>query len=111
MHAALKVDKKQLKITIIMSNNSSPKVSEEQLGLIMETIQSKLPEGYYVTNKRPVQKEVRAKTSASADIYWSSWVKKEGSKTSMLALIDNHTGKVKILSQDEIKRDYSIRSI
>lgn len=79
-----------------------------QLRSILRAIQARLPEGCVATNKKPVKKEVRLVDSVSTEVYWSSWVKKQGEKESFLALFNGE--KVKLLSQKELNK-YKLRSV
>lgn len=79
-----------------------------QLRSILRAIQARLPEGCIATNQKPIKKEVRLIDSVSTNIYWSSWVKKEGEKKTLLALFDGE--KVKLLSQKDLNK-YKLRSI
>ena len=73
---------------------------------ILRAIQNRLPEGYVVTNKKPVQKEMRRIDSSSTATYWSSWVK-NGNET-FLAVLDGE--KVKLFNQNELTQ-YKLRSV
>ncbi len=76
---------------------------------ILRQIQQNLPEGYKTTNKRPVLKQVKHHQSASTCTYWSSWVRNGDEK--FLALLDSQKGKLKLISEEDIKENYHVRSL
>lgn len=76
---------------------------------LLQLISAALPEGFIVTNHKPVQKQVRRVDSLGCTVYWSSWCKKDGE--TFLALLDLDKKKLKIIPEETIRTEYYIRSI
>lgn len=77
---------------------------------ILKAIKAKLPEGWCVKNKRPIRKEISHIGHTDMQILWTAWVyKAENKKETFLAIFTGDN--LKIVSQEDIKNKYVIRSV
>ena len=74
----------------------------------MQAIQKLLPENLTVKSHAPVTKEVRKNTAHHAELYTTIWCINEN-RESILVLFDGI--KIKMISEQDIKEKYTIRTV
>ena len=87
---------------------SAPK-EEIMLRGILRKIQAGLPEDFVITNKKPVQKEIRRISSPETETLWSSWCKDKAGEVFLALLV--RPDRVKLIKQARLKEEFVIHSV
>lgn len=83
-----------------MAKKAKISVQQDVLNATLKAIQEGLPAGYTATNKKPVQKEIRALNSPEVNTVWTSWCKDPDGNRHLALLLSN--GRVKLISQEAL---------